>query len=147
VIDPLVIALWAVRILFLVLVYLFLAAVVRILVHDLRAAARDAAAALGRLVVLASPGAPPIGAVFLLDAVTTIGRNVSNAVVCEDPFVSARHAVLTYRGGSWYVEDQGSTNGTFVNGARTTERAAVRFGDELTIGEVRFVLERPQAAA
>jgi hypothetical protein len=141
--DGVVLSLWILRIAFLALLYLFLFAVVRILVRDLRAAAREPGSELGRLVVAASPrGEPPLGGVFSLDAVTTLGRDVNNTIVVDDPFASADHAALTFRGRTWYVEDLGSTNGTFVNGSQVDGVAPVAFGDELQIGQVRLRLER-----
>ncbi|HEY7736954.1 MAG TPA: FHA domain-containing protein [Candidatus Limnocylindrales bacterium] len=143
--DGIVVTLWLLRLGFLALLYLFLFAVVRILVRDLRAAVRESTTELGRLLVLASPAQEPeVGRVFRLDAVTTLGRDVNNDVVIEDPFASTDHAVLTFRGRSWYVEDLHSTNGTFVNGARVDGVGPVSFGDELQVGEVRLRLERSQ---
>jgi hypothetical protein len=145
--DAFAASLWLLRFLFLGLLYLFLFAVVRVLVRDLRAAAREPGTELGRLHVLASPaGEPPAGAVFGLDAVTTIGRDVNNAIVVEDQFVSAEHAILTFRGRAWYVEDLGSTNGTFVNGAPVTEVTPLGYGDVVQVGQVRLRLERPRPA-
>jgi len=141
--DPVVIALWILRLAFLALLYLFLAAVVRVLLRDLRAAAREPATVLGRLVVVASPGDPPVGTALPADAVTTIGRDVNNTIVLDDPFVTGEHAVLTFRGRAWFVEDLQSTNGTFLNGEPVDGVAAAAFGDELTIGGVRLRLERP----
>ena len=134
--------LWLVRILFLALLYGFLFVVVRILLRDLRAASRGRGE-LGRLVVLASPrGEPPPGSSFALEAIASLGRDVNNSVVVDDPFVSAEHAILTFRGRSWYVEDLGSTNGTFVNGVPVETVAALGFGDEVQLGEVRLRLDR-----
>ncbi len=141
--DPAVLAVWLLRLGFLAMLYLFLWAVVRVLLRDLRAAAREPTAEVGRLVVLASPtDEPPVGAGFALDAVTTLGRDVNNAIVLEDDFVSGRHAVLTYRGRAWFVEDLGSTNGTYVNGSPVEDIAPLAFGDELQVGNVRLRLER-----
>jgi hypothetical protein len=141
--DGIVVTLWLLRLAFLALLYLFLFAVVRVLVRDLRAAARQSSAELGRLVVVASPsGEPPPGAAFVLDAVTTLGRDVNNTIVIDDAFASTDHAVLTFRGRTWYLEDLDSTNGTFVNGGRVEGVAPVAFGDELQIGQVRLRLER-----
>ena len=135
--------LWAVRLLFLGLIYLFLFRIVRALLRDLRAAAAAPTDRPGRLVVLASPsGEPPAGQAFGLEVITALGRDVNNAIVIEDPFASADHAVLTYRGRSWYVEDLGSTNGSYVNGRRVEGVAPMGFGDELQIGQVRMRLER-----
>ena len=141
------VVIWAVRLLFLALLLLFLVRVMRVLLRDLRAAAREPASLLGRLVVVTSPGAEPRqGRSFDLDVITTLGRDVNNAIVIDDPFASTDHAVLTYRGRSWYVEDLGSTNGTFVNGRLVASVAPIGFGDELGIGAVRLRLERARNA-
>ena len=141
--DGFLATLWLLRLLFLFLLYLFLFAVVRVLLRDLRTAAKEPGAELGRLVVVASPsGDPPAGTVFPLDAVTTLGRDVNNSIVIEDPFASSDHAVLTFRGRSWYVEDRESTNGTYVNGSRVVGISPLGFGDELQVGQARMRLER-----
>jgi pSer/pThr/pTyr-binding forkhead associated (FHA) protein len=143
--DGLLLLLWIVRLLFLLLLYVFLYRVVRTLLGDLRAATREPTATMGRFVVVASPGSePPEGHVFALDAITTLGRDVNNSIVVDDPFASAEHAVLTFRGSAWYVEDLGSTNGSYVNGHPVAGVAIIGFGDELQIGQVRFRLERPR---
>ena len=144
--DPALLILWLVRLAFLLLLYVFLFRVVRTLLRDLRAAAREPTTTLGRLVVVASPDRePPAGHVFALDAITTLGRDVNNSIVVDDPFASAEHAVLTFRGNGWYVEDLGSTNGSYVNGHPVEGVATIGFGDELQVGQVRFRLERPRA--
>ena len=141
--DAALVAIWVLRLIFLALLYAFLYFVVRALVRDLRSAAREPTTELGRLVVLASPsGEPPAGSTFGLDAITSLGRDVNNSIVLEDEFVSANHAALTYRGRAWYVEDLGSTNGTFVNGGQVDGLAPVAFGDEVQIGQIRLRLER-----
>ena len=140
--DGFVLALWVLRLGFLALLYVFLFAVARVLVRDLRSASRGPAEP-GRLVVLGSPsGEPAIGASYPLDAVTTVGRDLANTVVVDDPFASSEHALLTYRGRVWYVEDRGSTNGTFVNGMPVSGPTAMGFGDQLQVGEIRFRLDR-----
>ena len=144
--DGFILVLWAVRLLFLGLIYLFLARVVRALLRDLRAAAREPADRPGRLIILDSPsGEPPTGHSFGLDVITALGRDVNNAIVIDDPFASAEHAVLTFRGRAWYVEDLESTNGTYVNGVPVERVAPLGFGDELQVGEVRFRLDRGRA--
>jgi hypothetical protein len=142
-VDAAVVAIWVLRIIFLVLLYGFLWLVVRALVRDLRAAAREPTTELGRLVVTASPGGEPApGASFALDAVTTLGRDVNNSIVLDDDFASTSHAALTYRGRAWYVEDLGSTNGTFVNGSQVDGLSPLAFGDEIQVGQVKLRLER-----
>jgi hypothetical protein len=145
-VDGFFLTLWVIRILFLVLLYVFLFAVARTLLRDLRAAAREPGVELGRLVVVASPsGDPAVGTSFPLDAVTTLGRDVNNSIIVEDPFASTEHAVLTFRGRAWYVEDRNSTNGTFVNGSRVHGVSPLGFGDQVQVGQARFRLERPRS--
>jgi hypothetical protein len=141
--DGFLLVLWGLRLLFLGLIYLFLYRVIRALLRDLRAAAREPVERPGRLVILESPSGEPLaGQSFGLDVITALGRDVNNAIVIDDPFASADHAVLTYRGRAWYLEDLGSTNGSYVNGRRVDGVAPMGFGDELQIGQVRMRLER-----
>ena len=144
--DPFLITVWVVRLLFLALLYLFLFRIAKALVGDLRAAAREPGAELGRLIVVASPGGEPVeGTSLALDAIATIGRDVNNAIVVEDQFASAEHAILTFRGRAWYVEDLESTNGTFVNGSPVQGVSPLGFGDVIQVGQVRLRLERPRS--
>lgn len=144
--DAFTISLWVLRITFVVLIYLFFFFVVRALWRDLRTTIAGAGQALGRLVVVAAPeGRPAPGSSLALDAVNTIGRDVNNSIVIDDSFVSADHALLTFRGRAWYVEDRGSTNGTWLNGQRVESYLPLGYGDELQIGQVRLRLERAQA--
>ncbi len=131
---------------FVALLYLVLMRFAGSLMRDLRNAEQAQIASrtgIGRLSVLESPDdEPPAGVAIALGPINSIGRNVNNTIYVEDDFVSASHAMLTFRGRSWFVEDQGSTNGTYVNGHRIDRPVALSFGDELTIGRVRMRLDR-----
>jgi pSer/pThr/pTyr-binding forkhead associated (FHA) protein len=143
--DGFLVTIWVIRLLFLALLYVFLFGIARTLLRDLSAAAREPTAELGRLVVVASPaGEPAEGSTLAIDAITTLGRDVNNAIVVDDQFASAQHAVLTFRGRTWYLEDLKSTNGTFVNGQPVEGAIPVGYGDEIQVGQVRFRLERPR---
>jgi len=131
---------------FLALLYVILFGFARSLLRDLRSAEVTQMASqsgIGRLAVLESPDdEPPAGSSIALGPINSIGRNVNSTIFVEDDFVSGSHAMLTFRGRSWFIEDQGSTNGTYVNGHRIDRPVALSFGDELTIGRVRMRLER-----
>jgi DNA-binding NtrC family response regulator len=75
----------------------------------------------------------------------TVGKDPAADVVVDDPFVSARHLRIEARAGRWFLVDLGSTNGTFVGGARV-ERAELPFGAPVALGDVELVLEPPAAA-
>jgi pSer/pThr/pTyr-binding forkhead associated (FHA) protein len=131
---------------FVALLYVILFGFARSLMRDLRSAEAQQLASrtgIGRLAVLESPeDEPQAGTTIALGPINSIGRNVNNTIYVEDDFASASHAMLTFRGRSWFVEDQGSTNGTYVNGHRIDRPVALSFGDEIMIGRVRLRLER-----
>jgi len=72
--------------------------------------------------------------VALANAAVTIGRLPDNTVQIDNPGVSSQHCRVVFEGGQYFVEDNGSTNGTFVNNQRVT-RAQLIHGDELTVGK------------
>jgi hypothetical protein len=131
---------------FLVLLYLALFRFAGSMLRDLRSAEEAQIASrtgIGRLAVLESPeDEPPANSSIALGPINSIGRNVNATIYVEDEFASANHAMLTFRGRSWFIEDQGSTNGTYINGHRIDRPVALSYGDELTIGRVRMRLER-----
>jgi len=144
--EVLRILLLALQLGFLALLYLILFGFARSLLRDLRSAELTQMASqsgIGRLSVLESPDdEPPAGSSIALGPINSIGRNVNSTIFVDDDFVSGSHAMLTFRGRSWFIEDQGSTNGTYVNGHLIDRAVALSFGDELTIGRVRMRLER-----
>ena len=131
----------------LLLLYLFVAFALLGVMGDLRRAARKAPhvvghSALGQL-ILVEPG--PTGlepkTVFPLAAVSPIGRSLRNTVSLDDEFLSAEHALLSWREQSWWLEDLGSTNGTFINGVRVARPLPVTSGDVIELGRVALRLE------
>jgi hypothetical protein len=68
---------------------------------------------------------------------TTIGRSPDCGIFLDDVTVSRRHAILLRRDDAFFIEDQGSLNGTFVNRKRV-ESAQLDDGDELQIGKYRL---------
>ncbi len=147
--DAFTAVLWVLRLGFVLCLFLFLVIVVRSLWRDLRSAVASAAPSVGRLIVLASPlGRPAPGASIPIDAVTSLGGDVNNTVLVEDPSVAAEHGVLTYRGLAWYLEErEEGMRPMLVNGQPVAGGAPVRFGDEIALGRVRLRLERPIIAA
>lgn len=96
----------------------------------------------GRLVVMRGnvDGLTP-GTVFPLLPLTSLGRAPNNTVPCEDAFISNVHALITLRGGQWWLEDQGSSNGTQLNGQSIDQPVVVTTGDTIGIGKIELRLE------
>jgi len=146
---PFQIALWAVRIAFLLVLYLFLIRAFASLWRSLRTESELAARpALAYLVVQRSHAqGPRVGERMALRAVSSIGRDSGNDVVVNDEAASARHATLELADGSWWLEDQGSTNGTQLNGSRISRRERIRDGDVVDIGRIGLRFEVQGQAA
>ncbi len=137
--------LWGVRIGFLVLLYLFLfrafAALQRALATE-SGLSRDPAGIAFLVVRRTVKGAPRVGDRLPLRAVNAIGRDAGNDLVIHDEAASAKHALVEFADGEWWIEDAGSTNGTLVNGVVVRARERLAFGDELGIGRVALRLEQ-----
>ena len=108
----------------------------------------SAASALGDIGVggpalVVRAGGGRAGEVFPLDGDRiTVGRSPECGIFLDDVTVSRKHAVLVGRDNRFFIEDQGSLNGTFLNRKRI-ESAELRDGDELQIGKYRLTfLER-----
>jgi FHA domain-containing protein len=77
----------------------------------------------------------------------TIGRAEDNDLMLQKPTVSRHHALVTEEGDRWFLEDRGSFNGTFLNGARIQAGAKVplRHGDRIGLGAESLVFSAPDS--
>jgi len=144
------------KIAFLVLLYLFIWRIVRTVARDVRLpqesfvlAPQQAAAVglgsrarTGSLVVLSSPTLAEDTERTLDSAPVTLGRSLDNDMaLTEDEFASARHALIEPRRDGVWVEDVGSTNGTFVNGSKLKRGRKLTPGDVIRVGETDLRFE------
>ncbi|MEJ2852487.1 MULTISPECIES: FHA domain-containing protein FhaB/FipA [Saccharothrix] len=134
---------------FLVLLWLFVLAALRVVRSDLYAASglrvptpglRRGAGKAGKggkaprqLVV--THGALAGTRISLDGRPILIGRADDSTLVLDDDFASTRHARLSLRGTDWYVEDLGSTNGTYLDRAKVTAPLRVPLGTPIRIGK------------
>jgi Inner membrane component of T3SS, cytoplasmic domain len=153
-------ALLALKIAFLVLLYLFVVRVIRSAGREQRespsqdsmilspqAAARAGLGLAGRrravrLVVQRSPSLDEGEEFPINSAPVTVGRGGQNdLVLADDDFASARHARIEVRGDGVWVQDLESTNGTFVNGTRVAGAQRLDAGDVLRVGATDLLIE------
>ena len=153
--DPVAFALKAA---FLLVLYLFLFWVARSALRDVRGGRDDAL-----LVDDTGPTAPPrrgegldltsgirprlevvaamgyeAGTEFDIDGGITLGRAPTSDIQVDDPYASAAHARIFPRGQFMYIEDMGSTNGTFHNGRQLRQPEQLRVSDMIRIGETEY---------
>ena len=69
-----------------------------------------------------------------------IGRGPEAAIRLDDDYVSTRHARIGFSGDTWYVEDLGSTNGTYIGSQRLTQATAIQLGTQVRIGKTTLEL-------
>ena len=144
-------ALLILKILFLVLLYLFIWRIVRTASRDLRLpqesfvlTPQQASGLLG------TSGTPktgrlllPDGQVQVLDSRSlTVGRSAENDLPLVDDFASARHARIEPRRDGVWVSDAGSTNGTYVNGSKLSKPHRLAPGDVIRVGGTDLRYER-----
>lgn len=90
-----------------------------------------------RLVVVAAMRQEP-GATFEIGGGATMGRTEGSDIRIDDPFASSAHARIFPRGQFMYIEDMGSTNGTFLNGRQLRSPERLKLADTIRIGETEY---------
>ena len=144
------------KIVFLALLYFFVFRAFRSVVVDLRAPAPGAPQ--GQLAAQRAPrqssrGRGPRSIVVTddrgaklgthsLNGTLQIGRAEACHIQISDTYASQFHARIYSRDDSWWVEDLGSTNGTYLNQRRITSPSALRAGDRLKIGKTTLEVRR-----
>jgi hypothetical protein len=137
------------------LLFLFIWRSMRWVVRGLSVAEAAAAERGGRRSRDAAPTLPPGPSTLLvktesdakprtvkLSATMTVGRAPECELRVDDTYASQQHARLFAKNNSWFVEDLGSTNGTFVNEQKLAAPAMLQPGDKVRIGQTIMELRR-----
>jgi pSer/pThr/pTyr-binding forkhead associated (FHA) protein len=141
---------------FLVLLWLFVLAALRVVRSDLYAASglrasglpgfrrsdKSARGSKAPRTLVVTHGALTGTRISLDGRPILIGRADDSTLVLDDDFASTRHARLSMRGTDWYVEDLGSTNGTYVEDQRIAQVTPLGPGTRVRIGQSVVELQR-----
>ncbi len=129
--------------LLIVLLYVFLSALLLLLWRDFRQVTRQAQQrerTQGYLHALQTDNST--ASIYSLYAVTSLGRASTNTIVfADDDTTSLEHALITRRNGKWWLEDLGSRNGTFLNGAAIEGAVVISAGDVIEVGQTQLRFE------
>jgi pSer/pThr/pTyr-binding forkhead associated (FHA) protein len=71
-----------------------------------------------------------------------VGRGSDAAIKLDDDYVSTRHARIAASGDQWFVEDLGSTNGTYIGTVRITQPTTITLGTQVRIGKTILELRK-----
>jgi FHA domain-containing protein len=144
--EPLAVAL---KFGFLAILYLFLFWVARSAMRDLSRDTETGSAgaepvksdhradAQPRLEVVAALGYEP-GSLFDISSGASMGRSDTSNIPVDDPYASSAHARIFPRDGFLYIEDMGSTNGTYLNGKQLKRSERLEPGDSVRIGDTEY---------
>lgn len=111
----------------------------RVVWRDLVRAAPARRGSVGRAFLVVQNGAGKqvrSGSRIAIEGAASIGRDSDNQVVIDDSTVSGRHAALVYREGRWWLEDLGSTNGTWIGDRRVEQPQPVSSGELIQVGRI-----------
>jgi pSer/pThr/pTyr-binding forkhead associated (FHA) protein len=93
-------------------------------------------------VLVVTKGALSGTSVRLGETPVTMGRSQESTIVLDDDYVSSRHARIFSRDGQWYVEDMGSTNGTYLDRTKVTSPTPVKIGVPIRVGKTTVELRK-----
>jgi len=149
--------LFLVRIAYLAILWIFVLSAISVIRSDMFGARVPAPAAPGKQPKPPKASSPRRGQptqVAVVQGVNTgitadlsqapilIGRGNDAAIRLDDDYVSTRHARIVSSGGQWYVEDLGSTNGTYLGSQRLTQPVPVGLGSQIRIGKTIVELRK-----
>lgn len=152
-----IVVLTILKLVLLALVYLFLFRVTRVIAADLFGVG-TARRKTPRATVASAPPTrkvkrhprelvvhPPNGEavqVAMNGSTITLGRSTAASIRVDDVYVSDEHTQIVSTEDGWMVRDLGSTNGTFLNGAKVTQPTLLAHGDHLRLGKTRVEVKR-----
>lgn len=135
---------------FITIIYLFIYGIIRLIYLDIRTlhtqGAADANTPYLKLVNRRESLDFKVAETYPVSEEVRIGRKNKNGIVLQDPFLSGEHARIYHKNGQYYLEDLGSTNGSYLNGRRL-ENGAVGIcdGDRIRVGQLDFLFVRKEA--
>ncbi len=130
---------------FITIIYLFIYGVIRLIYLDIKSASAqrfqvNKNSPYLKLINIRESLGFKVEEIYALEKNTDIGRSNKCAIVIRDPYISSIHVRFIYRDGQYFLQDQGSTNGTFLNGKGVKKNPeALKDGDKIHIGQLDFL--------
>ena len=134
---------WIIRYLFIILIYYFLYGIIRLIYLDIQSINNINQKGYNnpylKLINRKERLDFDIQEFYDLKDVTTIGRAKGSTIQLLDKYISSNHVKITMDEGEYFLEDQGSVNGTYLNSTKIEDVAKLKNGDRIGIGQVEFL--------
>ena len=134
---------WIIRYIFIILIYYFLYGIIRLIYLDIQHINKMNQNEYNnpylKLVNRKERLDFDIQEFYDLGDVTTIGRSRDNMIQILDKYVSAKHLKIIKDEGEYFLEDQNSVNGTYLNNAKIEDVVKLKNGDRIGLGQVEFL--------
>lgn len=126
---------------FVLIIYYFIFQIIRLIYLDIKSIGRNETPSTVFLRLITRPETLgyKVNEIYYLNPKNTIGRGEENTIVLKDRFISKRHLRIEERNREWFVIDEGSANGTYINDKRIAKEAPLHNRDVLRIGDVELL--------
>jgi len=130
---------------FITVIYLFIYSVIRLIYLDIKSASAQKFQVKRnlpylKLINIRERLGFKVEEIYVLDKSVDIGRSNKVGIVINDPYMSGKHAGFSCKEGKCFIQDYGSTNGTFVNGKQASKTPQpLKDGDKIHIGQMDFL--------
>ena len=136
---------------FVFIIYIFIYVIIRMIFSDIQMMYRKKTGGLAeaylKLINLRRDLDFPVDESYEIEDNEIIGRGKKCSIIVPDRFLSVKHSRIFKNSGKFYIEDLGSTNGTFLNGTELGDVAVELLdGDKIRVGRVTFLFVLPAAA-
>ena len=134
---------WIIRYVFIVLIYYFLYGIIRLIYLDIQSInkinQKENNNPYLKLVNRKERLDFDILEFYDLKDITTIGRAKGSSIQLLDKYISSQHARIIMDEGEYFLEDQGSVNGTYLNSKKIEDVVRLKNGDRIGVGQVEFL--------
>lgn len=126
---------------FVFIIYMFIFVIIRMIYLDIRTMENNQGDTGSYIKLLNRLDSLPyrINDSYSLGESLSIGRSSDNDLILRDPFVSKKHLIITKDEDQYFIEDTGSSNGTYVNKQRLVDAVKLNNGDIIGIGDLEFI--------
>ncbi len=134
---------WIIRYIFIILIYYFLYGIIRLIYLDIqhinKISQKEYNNPYLKLINRKERLDFEIQEFYDLEDVTSIGRSRDNEIQILDKYVSSKHLKIIMDEGEYFLEDQGSVNGTYLNSTKIEDVVKLKNGDRIGLGRVEFL--------